>query len=176
MKVIFSTNFRPKTKKIVRAVFEKNIKVSDFGLIWRRFRKYLQFFFKNPALSLFYLYSPLTSCKKSEKFLEPFLRKLCYQPTNQPTNYYQQNRLYRTWLTPVQKSYKFTLNPQFWSFLSDIWRGVSRNLYKIFSWNFQYYNILYIVTTWQIFIRLWDGPCPSLKNLHHFAWNDPGVF
>ena len=53
LKVIFSTNFRPKTKKIVRAVFEKNIEVSDFGLIWRRFREYLQiiiFFFKNPAL------------------------------------------------------------------------------------------------------------------------------
>ena len=42
LKVIFSTNFRPKTKKIVRAVFEKNIKVSDFGLIWRPFREYLQ--------------------------------------------------------------------------------------------------------------------------------------
>ena len=40
--VIFSTNFRSKTKKIVRAVSEKNIKVSDFGLIWRLFRKYLQ--------------------------------------------------------------------------------------------------------------------------------------
>ena len=38
----FSTNFRPKTKKIVRAVFEKNIKVSDFGVIWRLFREYLQ--------------------------------------------------------------------------------------------------------------------------------------
>ena len=24
--------------------------------------------------------------QKSEKSLEPFLRKLCYQPTNQPTN------------------------------------------------------------------------------------------
>ena len=42
LKVIFSTNFRPITKKIVRAVFEKNIKVSDFGLIWRPFCKYLQ--------------------------------------------------------------------------------------------------------------------------------------
>ena len=31
-KVIFNTNFSPKTKKIVKAVFEKNIKVSDFGL------------------------------------------------------------------------------------------------------------------------------------------------
>ena len=42
LKVIFSTNFRPKTKKIVWAVFEKIIKVSDFGLIWRLFHKYLQ--------------------------------------------------------------------------------------------------------------------------------------
>ena len=89
LKVIFSTNFRPKTKKVIRTIFDKNIKVSDFGLIWRCFRKYLQtiFFFLNQALPLFYLYSPLTSCKKSEKSLEPFLRKLHYQPTNQPTKY-----------------------------------------------------------------------------------------
>ena len=88
LKFIFSTNFRPKTKKIVRAVFEKNIKVSDFGLIWRLFCEYLQMkiFFKNPTQLLFYLYSLLTSCKKSEKSLEPFLGKLHYQPTNQPTN------------------------------------------------------------------------------------------
>ena len=42
LKVTFSTNFRPKTKKIVRAVFEKNIKVSDFGIIQRPFCEYLQ--------------------------------------------------------------------------------------------------------------------------------------
>ena len=48
LKVIFSTNFRPKTKKINGTVFEKNIKVSDFGLIWRPFCEYLQikFFFQ----------------------------------------------------------------------------------------------------------------------------------
>ena len=33
LKVIFSTNFRPKTIKIVRAILEKNIKVFDLGLI-----------------------------------------------------------------------------------------------------------------------------------------------
>ena len=44
-----------------------------------------EFFFKNVALWLLYLYSLLTSCKRSEKSLEPFLRKLRYQPTNQPT-------------------------------------------------------------------------------------------
>ena len=77
-----------KTKKIVRAVLKKNIKVSDFGLIWRLFRKYLQIknIFKNLALWFFYFYSPLTSCKISEKFLELFLGKLRYQPTNQTTN------------------------------------------------------------------------------------------
>ena len=42
LKAIFSTNFMSKAKKIVRAVFEKNIKVSDFGLIWITFREYLQ--------------------------------------------------------------------------------------------------------------------------------------
>ena len=42
LKAIFSTNFRPKMKNIVWAVFEKNIKVFDFGLIWRPFCKYLQ--------------------------------------------------------------------------------------------------------------------------------------
>ena len=41
LKVIFSTKFRPKSKRIVRAVVEKNMKVSDFGLIWRRFPEYL---------------------------------------------------------------------------------------------------------------------------------------
>ena len=105
LQVICSTNFRPKTKKIVKAVFEKNIKVSDFGLIWRPFCKYLQinnFFQKFGSVTFFN--SPLTSCKKSEKSLEPFLRKLRYQQTNQPTNYYQQHRFYRIeifWLTPV---------------------------------------------------------------------------
>ena len=43
-------------------------------------------FFTNLALWLFYLYSPLTSCKKSEKSLELFLRKLRSKPTNQSTN------------------------------------------------------------------------------------------
>ena len=77
---------RQKPKKSLQLFFEKNMKVSDFGLIWRPFCKYLQiknFFFKSPGLWLFYLYSPLTSRKKSEKSFELFLRKLRYQPTNQ---------------------------------------------------------------------------------------------
>ena len=98
LKVIFSTNFRPKTKKTVGIGFERNIKVSEIS---RCFREYLQikiFFFNNAALRLFYFYSPLTSCKKSEKFFESFLRKLRYKPTN------QQHRFCRTSLTPVQKN------------------------------------------------------------------------
>ena len=54
VEVLFSTNFSPKTKKIVRAVFEKNIKVPDFGLIWRPFRVYLQikiFFQKSSSVT-----------------------------------------------------------------------------------------------------------------------------
>ena len=87
-------NLIQKIRKIFRVVSEKtalptnqsNMKVSDFGLIWRPFHEISKsrIFFKNPALPHFYLYSPLTSCKKSEKSLEPFLRKLHYQPTTQP--------------------------------------------------------------------------------------------
>ena len=145
LKVILSTNFRAKTKKIVTAVFEKNIKVSDFGSIWRSFREYLQikiFFKKNLALWLFYLYSPLTSCKKSEKCLEPFLRKLRYQPTNQPTSYYQQHQFYRTWLTPVQqKIVKNCLRPESGPLSkSDVKRYSIKYLIKI--WVFKIFNYL----------------------------------
>ena len=104
MKVIFRTNVRPKTKKVVTAVFEKNIKVSDFGLIWRPFHEYLQinnFFQKSGSVTFLPLYSP-NFMQKLEKSLEPFLRKLCYQPTN----YYQQHRSYKISLTPVQKTKK----------------------------------------------------------------------
>ena len=87
-------NLIQKIRKIVGAISEKtalptnqpNIKVSDFGLIWRPFANISKsiIFFKNPALLLFYFYSPLPSCKKSEKLLKPFVRKLHYQPANQP--------------------------------------------------------------------------------------------
>ena len=92
LKVIFSTNFRPKTRKIVRAVFEKNISV----WFWANLETFSrispnQEFFSKIRLSLFYLYSPLTSCKKSEKFLRVVSEKTAL-PTNQPTTYYQQHR------------------------------------------------------------------------------------
>ena len=103
LKVIFSTNFRPKTKKIVRAVFEKNIKVSDFGLIWRPFREYLQiknFFQKSGSVTFLPLQSP-NFMQKIRKILKAVSEKTAL-PTNQSTNYYQQHRFYGTRLTPVQ--------------------------------------------------------------------------
>ena len=56
--------------------------------------------------------------EKSEKSFEPFLRKLRYQPTNQlskqptnqPTNYYQQHRSYGTSLTPIQSKCFFVID------------------------------------------------------------------
>ena len=84
LKVIFSTNFRPKTKKIVRAVFEKNIKVSDFGLIWRPFREYLQiknFFQKSGSVTFLPLQSP-NFMQKIRKILTAVSEKTAL-PTNQ---------------------------------------------------------------------------------------------
>ena len=85
LKVIFSTNFRRKTKKIVTAVFEKNIKVSDFGLIWRPFREYLQiknFFQKSGSVTFLPLQSP-NFMQKIRKILTAVSEKTAL-PTNQP--------------------------------------------------------------------------------------------
>ena len=86
-KVIFSTNFRSKTKEIVGAVFEKNIKVSDFGLIWRPFREYLQiknFFQKSGSVTFLPLQSP-NFMQKIRKMLRAVSEKTAL-PTNQSTN------------------------------------------------------------------------------------------
>ena len=63
---------------------QPNIKVSDFGLIWRP-RKYLlnQEFFSKIWLSLFYLYSPLTYAKNQKNPSSCFWENCV---TNQPTN------------------------------------------------------------------------------------------
>ena len=81
----FHSNWRP----YLVAVFEKNFNVPDFGLIWTPFHEYnlqVKIFFQKSGSETFYLYSPPTSCKKLEKSLELFLKKLRYQPTNQPIN------------------------------------------------------------------------------------------
>ena len=61
--------------KIVRAVFEKSAKNPIFdhkNPLWPKF----EIFLKNPAVLPNLLFGPLTSCKKAEKSLEPFLRTL----------------------------------------------------------------------------------------------------
>ena len=91
--------------------------MSDFGLIWRHFRKNLQiknFFQKSGSLTF------LRLCKKSQKSLEPASQPASQptnQPTNQPTdqltnhptNQLLQHLFYRAWLTPAQKhkNYKY---------------------------------------------------------------------
>ena len=42
----------------------------------------MRIFPKNPALSLFYIYGPLTSCKKLEKTNEPILRTVNHRHTD----------------------------------------------------------------------------------------------
>ena len=75
------------------------------------------------------------------------------------------------------KLYKFTLNPQFWSFQSDLfWRAISLNPYKILTWNCQDYHVLYTVTTCQILIKFWGGSCPSLENFAPFGVKYPISF
>ena len=44
-------------------------------------------FFENRAPSLFCIYGPLTSCKKSEKSLEPISVTLCHWQTDKLTNW-----------------------------------------------------------------------------------------
>ena len=87
LKVKFSSNFRPKSKKIVRAVFEKNIKVPHFGLIWRPFHEYLQiknFFQKSGSVT----FLPLQSVSQKTVLQT---KQPTNQPTNTLTNYYQQH-------------------------------------------------------------------------------------
>ena len=91
-----------KVRKILRTVSEKtalptnqpNIEVSDFGLIWRHFREYLQikiFFQKSGSVTFLPLWFP------------NLMQKI-------PTNYYQQHRPYKTSLTPVQQRDKVKKN------------------------------------------------------------------
>ena len=85
LKVTFSTTFRPKTNKIVRAVFEENIKESHFGLIWRLFREYLQiknFFQKSGSVTFLPLQSP-NFMQKIRKILGAVSEKTALL-TNQP--------------------------------------------------------------------------------------------
>ena len=79
--LVLTPGQKPKKKLLESFLGKKS--VSDFGWFGDLFANISKsrIFFKNPALWFFYVYSPLlTSCNKSEKSLEPFLRKLRYQP------------------------------------------------------------------------------------------------
>ena len=81
LKVIFRPNFRLKTKKNQSHFWKKYQNV----WFWANLETFLQISLNQEFFSKIQLChfsnSPLTSCKK---FLELFLRKLPYQPTNQP--------------------------------------------------------------------------------------------
>ena len=101
--LVLTSDQKPK-KKIVKAVFEKNIKVPDFGLICRPFREYLQiknFFQKSDCITFLFLKSP-NFMQKIRKVLRAVSEKTTL-PTNQLTNQLLKHRSYRTSLTPVQK-------------------------------------------------------------------------
>ena len=53
-------------------------------------------------------------------------------------------------------------------------REISPYPYKILSWNFQDYHILYIATTSKFFIKFWDemSHVQASKILRHLVWND----
>ena len=101
--LVLTSDQKPK-KKIVKAVFEKNIKVPDFGLICRPFREYLQiknFFQKSDSITFPSLKSP-NFMQKIRKVLRAISEKTAL-PTNQLTNQLLKHRSYRTSLTLVQK-------------------------------------------------------------------------
>ena len=107
-----------KIRKILQAVPEKaalltnqptnqpNIKVSDFGPVWRPFCKYLQiknFSQKSSSVNFLPVQSP-NFMQKIRKILTAISKKTALQ-TKQATSYYQQHQSYTTSLTPVQKTY-----------------------------------------------------------------------
>ena len=105
LKVIFSTKFRPKSKRIVSAVVEKNMKVSDFGLIWRSLPEYLLIrntFQKSECVTFLLSQSP-NFIKSIRKILRTVSEETALPTNQQPTNYCQQHLSYRTSLTQVQK-------------------------------------------------------------------------
>ena len=74
---LYWPNFLPKISKVSWPNSEKtlkNLKNFIFDPFYPKFG-ILGFFSKNRFPSLFSIYGPLTSCKKSEKSLEPILRK-----------------------------------------------------------------------------------------------------
>ena len=89
--------------------FEKQVSLKlkvfeNFGLIWRPFCEYLQiknFFQKSSSVTFLSLQSR-NFRQKIRKILRAVSENTVL-PTNQPSNYYQQHRSYRTSLIQVQQ-------------------------------------------------------------------------
>ena len=87
MKPLYSLNFRPKIRKILRRFSEK-WKIY-FWTVLTPFcpkKESRGFFFKNRFPSLFYIYHPLTVSRKSEKSLEPIPQTFSDTLTDGQTN------------------------------------------------------------------------------------------
>ena len=162
MKVIFSINFRSKTKKIVTAVYEKNISVWFLANLdtFSRISPNQDFFFqKSSSVTFLPLQSPNFMQKKLEKSLEPFLRKLCYQLTN----YYQQHRSYRTSLTPVQKLFPciFRHAIHYTPFCNGTYKELENLLHLFFLFTYKYSYWIFIYG-----IQYADAPCTQQVNAY----------
>jgi len=75
-----------KSEKTNDSILRKIPKTSFLGHFWPFLAIFgqMHFFLKNRAPSVFIIYGPLTSCKKSEKTNEPILRKVrCWQTDRQ---------------------------------------------------------------------------------------------
>ena len=86
---LLTPHFMQKNQKNLMTQFSSKSQKPHFGVILDPFcpKKGLRdFFFKNRAPSVFIIYGPLTSCKKSEKSNKPILRKLTNERTNGRTD------------------------------------------------------------------------------------------
>ena len=76
----FRLRRRPTNEAILRKI-PKTSFLARFGPFWPK-NGQMDFFLKNRATSVFIIYGPLTSCKKSEKNNEPILRKASDRQTD----------------------------------------------------------------------------------------------
>ena len=80
-KTLHFRSFLAKTNDSILRKSPKTLFLGLFGPFFPIFQK-MRIFPKNPALSLFIIYGPLTSCKISEKTNEPIPRKVRYGLTD----------------------------------------------------------------------------------------------
>ena len=83
---INTLRLRPFWAKTNDTIFLKKSKTLILGIFWWIWAE-SDFFFENRALSLFFIFDPLTSCKKAKKSNEPF--SLTCATINYNNNYYR---------------------------------------------------------------------------------------